>query len=78
MIEKNFRCKACGFQFKLALTAQELEAGGIPCPGCGEAALEEIRESAGASFMSRGAECHGNCHCCPSQAKCREADIEQK
>ncbi len=77
MIEKVFQCKTCGFKFKLSLIAQELKAGGIPCPGCAETALEEIHEDVGTSIMSRGAECSGNCRCCSSQGTCHEAGIEQ-
>ncbi len=78
MIEKVYQCKICGFKFKLALTEQELQAGGIPCPGCAETALEEIHEDVGTSIMSRGAECSGNCQCCPSHGQCGEADIEKE
>ena len=78
MIEKVYQCKVCGFKFKLALTEQEHEAGGAPCPGCGETALVEIHEEAGPSIMSRGAACSGNCRCCPSHGECDEADIKHE
>ena len=78
MIEKVYRCKSCGFKFKLALTQQELDAGNIPCPGCAETALDEIHEDVGLSIMSRGAECSGNCQCCSVHEDCEKADIKKE
>lgn len=78
MLEKNYQCKACGFQFKVSLTEQELNAGNIPCPGCAETALEEINEDVELSIMSRGAECSGNCQCCAAHGTCDGADINKE
>ena len=78
MIEKTYKCKACGFLFKLSLLERELQAGGIPCPGCGETDLEETNEEADISVMSRGAECSGHCQCCPSREDCSGAEINNQ
>ena len=64
MLEKTLTCKTCGFTFRLSLTAEEWEKGGIPCPGCAELTLEESSKEADAVLSSSGADCSGDCSCC--------------
>ncbi|MBE6936377.1 MAG: hypothetical protein E7458_07730 [Ruminococcaceae bacterium] len=66
MLEKTLTCKNCGFTFRLSLTEEEWEKGGIPCPGCAETALEESNEEASAVLSSTIADCSGDCSCCPA------------
>ena len=72
MLEKTYRCSSCGFTFRLSLIEKEL-ATAIPCPGCGETTLEEFDGAADTVMMSHGAECSGNCQCCPSHGSCESA-----
>ena len=77
MTEKVYRCKVCGFTFKLILTERELHAGKSPCPGCAETALEEVQEDVTTTIMSRGAECGGQCQGCPSHGRCDGEDVKK-